>query len=445
MIVRRKPSVEALLERLSRNSIAAPAMPLNGGPEGPAGADGRNAGLRYAYLTNTEETDPGASKLKFNKATLSEATVLRISETDGDGAALAALLATWDDSTSTIRGHLTMRKDSNPTVFVAFSISGAVTDKGTWDTFAVSYITGSGAFGNNDVVKLEFRPKGDKGDTGEKGSTGEKGAAGEKGATGEKGEKGSTGEKGAEGAKGEQGLTGTGDINCRLATAAALPAYTRTTNKLEANANGALPTVDGVAPAVNDFVLHKNGAAGADNGPFKVTSLGSGASKWTMERIASMDTSAECVPGMVITVAEGAQNGGVEFALLTTGAITLNATALSFGYASAWTAPTLLNSWANYETPAFNAAQYRKTRDGRVMIRGLVKKTTGASNTTIFTLPAGFRPLSKTVVGVIGEGAGGSGAGIGLVEIFTNGEVKYTGPSSPITYLSLDAISFYAD
>lgn len=239
--------------------------------------------------------------------------------------------------------------------------------------------------------------------------------------------------------------TGTGTIACRLATAAALPAYTRTSDKLEANANGALAAIDGVAPAVNDYVLLKEGAAGKDNGPYKVTGLGSAGSKWTMERAAEMDTSAECIPGMVITVAEGTQNGGIEFALLTTGTITLNTTALTFGYAGAWASATYLNTWLSYEAATFNPLQYRKTRDGRVVIRGMVKKTTGASGTSLMTLPAGFRPATlRQVFAAVGEGAGGTGQRADAVTVYPTGEVRYEGASSVITFMAVD-ISFYID
>jgi len=139
------------------------------------GTAGRNAGLKYTYDTTTTATDPGAGKLQFNNTTLSLATSLFISETDGDTNALAAYLATWDDSTSTIRGTITMRKDSDPSVFAVFSISGSVTDNGAWDTFTVAHIVSNGAFADNDIVKITFIPKGDKGDigaTGPQGSTG---------------------------------------------------------------------------------------------------------------------------------------------------------------------------------------------------------------------------------------------------------------------------------
>lgn len=61
-----------------------------------------------------------------------------------------------------------------------------------------------------------------------------------------------------------------------------------------------------------------------------------------------------------------------------------------------WTAPTLLNSWVNYDSPTQQIAGYQKIGD-RVYLRGLVKNGTVAEGTPIFTLPAGFRPPSFTV------------------------------------------------
>lgn len=53
-----------------------------------------------------------------------------------------------------------------------------------------------------------------------------------------------------------------------------------------------------------------------------------------------------------------------------------------------WTAPTLLNSWANFGG-AFQVAQYRKVGD-MVQLRGLIRL--GTVTNTAFTLPTGFRP-----------------------------------------------------
>lgn len=58
------------------------------------------------------------------------------------------------------------------------------------------------------------------------------------------------------------------------------------------------------------------------------------------------------------------------------------------GSSSAWTAPTLVNSWVNYGG-TLCTARYRKIGD-RVEIEGFVKSgTIGAS---VFTLPVGYRP-----------------------------------------------------
>jgi hypothetical protein len=129
---------------------------------------------------------------------------------------------------------------------------------------------------------------------------------------------------------GPEGKAGQGMLACRLATTAALAAYTRTENKIEANANGAMANVDGVAVAENDVLLLGHGAATKDNGPWKVTSLGGAGSKFKLERVPEMDSSAECIPGMLLTVAEGTKNGDRQFSLTTDGPIVLNTTGLTF-------------------------------------------------------------------------------------------------------------------
>lgn len=308
MIVRRKASIEGLVKRLSRKRISAPASPLAGGPEGPAGNNGRPAGLRYKFDTATAAADPGAGALRLNNAALATATALYISESDADGNSLAAMLATWDDSTSTVRGQVVLRSVATGSDIAVYNVTGSLTDEGTWDKLTIAHVASGGAFANGEEITISFLRTGDKG---------------------EKGEAGANGTNGEKGATGEAGPAGQPQIACRAATTAALAAYTRTTNKIVANANGALAAQDGVTLAVNDVLLLKNGAAGADNGPYKILATGSGAAKFEMERVAAMDTSAECVPGMLLTVAEGTQEDTV-WQLTTNGPITLNTTALTF-------------------------------------------------------------------------------------------------------------------
>ena len=58
----------------------------------------------------------------------------------------------------------------------------------------------------------------------------------------------------------------------------------------------------------------------------------------------------------------------------------------------AWIAPTLLNGWVNFGTGNV-AASFYKDEFGVVHLRGLIKDGTTTANTTLFTLPVGYRPL----------------------------------------------------
>jgi hypothetical protein len=115
----------------------------------------------------------------------------------------------------------------------------------------------------------------------------------------------------------------------RLATAAALPANTRTANTLTASANGAL-TVDGVAVAANDRVLVKDEGTGANKGLYKVMATGSGVAPFVLDRAADADADAEVTSGLFTFVAEGTVNADSGWVLTTNDPITLNTTVLSF-------------------------------------------------------------------------------------------------------------------
>lgn len=65
----------------------------------------------------------------------------------------------------------------------------------------------------------------------------------------------------------------------------------------------------------------------------------------------------------------------------------------SVGAAPTWVAPTLLNSWANFNAGTDQVAQYTKDARGFVEIRGSIKS--GAPSSIAFQLPAGYRPPNK--------------------------------------------------
>lgn len=122
-------------------------------------------------------------------------------------------------------------------------------------------------------------------------------------------------------------------LGVRVATAAALPANTRTANVLLADANGSLNTagIDGKTDlAVGEMVLVKNEVAGADNGVYVIDDLGGASSAWQMTRAPMMDSSDDIVPSMLFAVSEGTANADTVFVLSTDATITLNTTALAF-------------------------------------------------------------------------------------------------------------------
>ena len=118
--------------------------------------------------------------------------------------------------------------------------------------------------------------------------------------------------------------------SCRVATAAALPAYTRTGNVITASANGALAAVDGVTLVLNDRLLLKDGTAGADNGIYYVSQVGDAGTPYTLTRVTDADTDAEVNAGLFTFIEEGTVNGDKGFVLTTNNPITVNTTSLAF-------------------------------------------------------------------------------------------------------------------
>lgn len=122
------------------------------------------------------------------------------------------------------------------------------------------------------------------------------------------------------------------------ATIAALPANTRVSNTLTANANGAL-TVDDVTVVPGDRILVKNEATGANNGIYALVQSGHAGQPWSMTRATDADASAEVVSGMYTLVTGGTVNTNTRWTLTTADPITLNTTALTFALTAALVFP----------------------------------------------------------------------------------------------------------
>lgn len=99
----------------------------------------------------------------------------------------------------------------------------------------------------------------------------------------------------------------------------------------------------------------------------------------------------------------------------------------------AWIAPTLQNSWVNFDA-THNSAGYYKDQFGVVYLKGLIKNGVVVPGTVLFTLPLGYRPKNVCVIIVPSNEA------YGRINIDPTGGVSVVVGSA--AWLSLDNISF---
>lgn len=121
----------------------------------------------------------------------------------------------------------------------------------------------------------------------------------------------------------------------RAATTAVLAANTYANGTLgvgatlTANANGALAAQDGVTLVAGDRLLVKDEVAGANNGVYTVTVVGTGLLPYILTRYIGDDVAAE-IEGSSVFVEAGTVNGGTLWACTNASAPTIGATALTY-------------------------------------------------------------------------------------------------------------------
>lgn len=102
-----------------------------------------------------------------------------------------------------------------------------------------------------------------------------------------------------------------------------------------------------------------------------------------------------------------------------------------------WQSVSYANSWVDFGE-SYETTQYRKNIAGMVEIKGFIKSGTTAPGTTIFTLPAGYRPHKWNYYPVtLSSGSAGS------VELRDNGVFSTVSVNN--TYTGLGRIVFSAD
>jgi len=137
------------------------------GSTGSTGSTGPRAdepGLRLAFSTATADSDQGAGKIWLNNGTASSATVVYVDDVEAGGASINSLVDSWDDSTNTsLRGTITIKKNTAPENFHIFNVTGVVTSASTYSKVAVTHVLSAGTISNADSVSAQFVRTGNAG------------------------------------------------------------------------------------------------------------------------------------------------------------------------------------------------------------------------------------------------------------------------------------------
>lgn len=136
--------------------------------ETQAGAvSGAVIAVRSNFNATTTDADPGSGNFRLNNADTSLVTEIYVDDLDASGNNVAAQLATWDDSTSVVKGYLGVIDPSNAANYALYQVTGITVNSG-YTTITVTYISASATlpFTATQTYAISFSRTGDKGDTG---------------------------------------------------------------------------------------------------------------------------------------------------------------------------------------------------------------------------------------------------------------------------------------
>jgi hypothetical protein len=120
---------------------------------------------------------------------------------------------------------------------------------------------------------------------------------------------------------------------------------------------------------------------------------------------------------------------------------------------TAWTEVSYATAWSSHGS-TYGPPKYAKTRDGMVMLRGLVVKAAGSGTNVMFTLPAGARPPIIQVFACACDMPSGYGnvyahvyvnpdGNVTMASYITSGSgVGTIGSANAVNWLSLNGIQF---
>jgi hypothetical protein len=250
----------------------------------------------------------------------------------------------------------------------------------------------------------------------------------------------------------------------RLATVTALPANTYNNGTsgvgatLTANANGAL-SVDGVAVVAGNRILVKNEAAGANNGVYTVTQVGSGAAPYILTRATDFDSAGTGVDqidaGDFFLVTAGSTQANTSWVQQTPLPITVGTTAIVFSQFaapvlySAGTGLTLAGTVFSITNTGVSASTYGSASSVPVLAINAQGQVTSASASSIAinasqitsgTVTVGQGGTGATTLGANGVLLGNGTSAISATAVGTTGQVLVGNTGAAPTWATLTGI-----
>jgi len=236
----------------------------------------------------------------------------------------------------------------------------------------------------------------------------------------------------------------------RVGTTANLNAtYNNSAGTLIASASGAI-TVDSVSLAISDRILVKDQTASAQNGIYKVTTVGSGSASYILTRTDDGNTGDKLSGGSFFFIEEGTNNGDNGFVSTHDGIPTLGTTSIVFvqfsgaGQISAGAGMSKTGNTLDVEVDGSSIEIVSDT---------LQVKASGITNTML----AGLINLTTKVTDILPVGNGGTGAssltanrlmignGTGAITVLaagTAGQVLMSNGSSAPAFADIDGGTF---
>jgi hypothetical protein len=119
----------------------------------------------WVFDDATSAADPGSGFFRLNHATPASATAIYVDNENVGGNSVTAWLDSLDDSTSTIKGQLTICDPEQPAeVFRVYDVSGAVVDSTGYRTITIAHVAGAGSFTEGTRYSFSFSAAGDAGE-----------------------------------------------------------------------------------------------------------------------------------------------------------------------------------------------------------------------------------------------------------------------------------------